>query len=637
MPIDIDDKRSILAAAKGKGLLGSSNGAAKRKRKKARAGKPTKDEILARIQIGLDLHANRDKMHNEIMDKFHGIYANVQKDVPGSDLPLIKTPRGQAIVDVMFSLLSIGAELGTQVLPMKSGDKEQALCTKLERGLEGIQFEIEQLTGKRPFHDGTHWFLVKGQGIWKTEYHPWAEGCPLRVVALDPQKVYPVEGDELLWVVEKREKWVGELRKHFKRTKGDRDGRKLSWRTPAFTRTVNKQVKDLEDTERITVTEYQDPDWEALLVGDDVVYIRPNLMGFIRYGIALCRHTPDEDPAWQGQGVLAPILGLLELETELLTKFGTSISLFFYKRLVAQTEDDRAIIFDGAPGEVEKIPFGAKLTELGAGTNMKEALELLGQAQSLVNLIGLPAVVFGEPPGQVQAGYPMALLLNAAKTKLRREALQLEWGLAKTQEHLLRYIDKFGILGEGIPVYVNPEDGKRGRKALMHLTDEDVAGHFRVKVTLAPKLPQDWMQFATIADRLRAPGADGMPLFDDKTILEELFEMGAPEEIQERIFEQKMMGHPEVMRHREKQWLEDWRKQEKIKPPEEQKPEELDVTQFIPPPMEEMMEQAQGPPGAGPGVPGQVMPAAMTGQPPTAPGGAPFDEQMMRQTMPPRR
>ena len=340
MPVEIDDKRSILRHARDENLLGNVSTAPIVRR--PRRGTMKAEEIDRRIELAKKQHAKRIAMIRDVMDKYKRVFKNLDKDVKDTKTPLIKTPRGEAIVDVMFSLLTFGADLNVQVLPLKSGAQEQALCTKLERGLGGVQFEIESRTGKVPYHDGVHWFLVKGMGVWRTYYRPSPEGvCPLYVEALDPQFVYPVEEDRLLWVVDERERYVGELRENLKALRKARKGR-LAWRVPGF--------EDKEDTDKIAVVRYTDEDWEALKVGEEYVYIRPNLLDFIPYAIGKCRRTPDSDTAWQAQGVLAPMLGLLELETEILTKYGTAMSLFFYPHIIGQTPDNRAIVFSAAPG-----------------------------------------------------------------------------------------------------------------------------------------------------------------------------------------------------------------------------------------------------------------------------------------------
>lgn len=612
MPVDIDDKRSILRHAKDEGLLGNVKTTPTVRR--PRRGKMKAEEIDRRIALSKGQHSKRIGMIRDVMDKYKRIYKNLDKDAKDTKTPLIKTPRGEAIVDVMFSLLTFGAELTTQILPLKTGAQEQALCTKLERGLGGVQFEIESRTGKVPYHDGVHWFLVKGMGVWRTYYRPSPEGvCPLYVEALDPQFVYPVEEDRLLWVVDERERYVGELRENLKVLRKARKGR-LAWKVPSF--------EDKQDTDKITVLRYTDEDWEALKIGEEYVYIRPNLLDFIPYAIGKCRRTPDSDTAWQAQGILAPMLALLELETEILTKYGTAMSLFFYPHIIGQTPDNRAIVFSATPGNVDNIPYETKLTVMNLASNREEITALMSQAQALMSLIGMPMVMFGEPPGQVQAGYPMSLLMGAASRRLDRERGQLEWGLSRCVEHQLRMIDKFGGLDGGFPVYVQPEEGKRGRKALMSLTDKDVAGHFRAKVTLSPKLPQDYMQLATIARLLRQENKLGEPLVSDRWIREDLFEMGSPEEEEERIFEQRMRKEPEVLAHEIEKWKEDWRKREGIKTEEEKlaavRP--LVMPRGMPGMLGEGAQQGMYPEGATAGIPSQVMPPAMAGIPPTMPG-----------------
>jgi len=529
---EVKSKRAVSAVLKGRWRSGQE------------------EQIEIRIKIAKDLNATRNQKMDDVEDILKQIYAKVKKDVADTETPLIKTPRGQAIVDAVRALLGPQAELDSQVLPLKGGIREQEICTKLERGLSGLEFEMESATGTLPYRSAVYWFLARGLGVLKTQYYPEASRCPLRMEAPDPRYVYPVEEDRLLWVAEEKYKYVGEFKRYLAGIKALRKGRRLVWRMP--------DLEGYKDTDKVLLTSYQDDEWEALKAGDEWVFIRPNGLGFIHYAFGKCRMTPDAEPAWASQSIIAPILGLLLIETEILTKFGPGMSLLFYPRLLIQHPEGKGTILDAAPGEVDNISPESTINVLTQQSQTKEAIDLLAQAQGLMSLIGLPGVMFGEPPGQVQAGYPMSLLISAGKTKLRTEAGQLEWMYAQSQEHLLRHIEKFGGLNEGFSVYVGLEGDKRGRKALLTLTDKDVAGHYRVKVSLKPKIPQDWVQLGVVAERFRRKGVDGRPLLSDYTLRETILELRSPEEEEERIFEQEMRQHEEVRRYQQEKWLEEW-------------------------------------------------------------------------------
>ena len=67
------------------------------------------------------------------------------------------------------------------------------------------------------------------------------------------------------------------------------------------------------------------------------------------------------------------------------------------------------------------------------------------------------------------------------------------------------------------------------------LTPEDIGGRYSVVVKIRPELPQDRMVKAQLAQAYRAPGVDGRPLMDDRTIAEDIIEAEHPDTIQRRI------------------------------------------------------------------------------------------------------
>lgn len=72
----------------------------------------------------------------------------------------------------------------------------------------------------------------------------------------------------------------------------------------------------------------------------------------------------------------------------------------------------------------------------------------------------------------------------------------------------------------------------------VELKPDDIDGRFYVSVKISPIMPQEEMQRAQLAAAYRAPGVDGRPLMDDRTILETVLEADHPDLIHARIEQQ---------------------------------------------------------------------------------------------------
>lgn len=94
------------------------------------------------------------------------------------------------------------------------------------------------------------------------------------------------------------------------------------------------------------------------------------------------------------------------------------------------------------------------------------------------------------------------------------------------------------------------------------ISPADVKGRKFVDVTITPELPQDRMVRAQLAQAFRTPGADGLPLLDDRSILTDIIEVEAPDDIQRRVANQMLAARsPEIQKlliaAQEQAWIED--------------------------------------------------------------------------------
>lgn len=100
------------------------------------------------------------------------------------------------------------------------------------------------------------------------------------------------------------------------------------------------------------------------------------------------------------------------------------------------------------------------------------------------------------------------------------------------------------------------------RQVMQTLSASDIEGRHYVIVKIRPQLPQERMVVAQLAQAYRAPGADGRPLMDDRTILETIIEHEYPDTVGRRIDQQLLPAESQEIKKlqiaaREQIWMEE--------------------------------------------------------------------------------
>lgn len=158
------------------------------------------------------------------------------------------------------------------------------------------------------------------------------------------------------------------------------------------------------------------------------------------------------------------------------------------------------------------------------------------------------------------------------------------------------------------------------------LTPDEVDGRYAVIVRIRPELPQDRMVIAQLVQAYRTPGADGRPMIDDLTLLEEFVGADYPDTIRRRLDQQFLPAEsPDVKKLQiaaaEQKWMDDH--PDTIKKAEERIGEALRV---YPDQLQAMIamgvKMALGAQGA-PQLLAQAETMAAGGQPMGAPGQGP--------------
>lgn len=592
-----------------------------------------KSEVEAKIDFACNHYASRDGDQKAVEEVYKASFST-DPDIRDAGLTLVNVPTGQSIVKMFASYLGIGIDVKTQVLPLDESDQEQIRCTKLERYLAAVRYASEYEAHSRSYQDFVFYFLFRGWGVFKTLfYNEYIDtyNFPIRILARDPHYVYPIFGlTGPLYVVEKYDRYVLDIKLELKalwERKKDKDA--IAWKKPDFGEHM--------DTDKIEVVEYWDDKFKGLRVGGEWVWLSPHHYqkkgerGIIPYSFAFCEKTPIADGKWMGRSILAPIVDVIKEQAKLMSKVTTATDLFFYPQILVETPHGEAFVMSSAPGQTQPIPPGSKVTVLNLSANQMLLTTLMAWYEKSISLFGLPDAMWGVQPGQVQAGYAISMLQQGAKTKIGEKANEIQAAIARAHEHVLRLTEIFAPLTkEGFKLH--PVEDVRmpstdTRPHPLTITADDVAGHYRNRVTITPDLPNDQALMWRVAQMAREPhGTTGLSLASDAFIREDIVKLAHPDVEAARVLNQYLSTNPQVQEAQAalytQQWLDDHKKelkaleraQEKERAKEEEKVEQS---------MEEMMEKAYQEALARGEVPPELQPAPPM-QPGMAPQGAPM-------------
>ena len=482
---------------------------------------------------------------------------NVPRDMSDANTtskPHIARPaRARAILEKFLTLLQIRANQSIQVVPKNTGEGEQRACEKLEQWLTGYQRALNMEMKKNVYRDFVYFYLLRGRGCIETRFDVKAVGgdrMPIRTLAHDPNQIYSVWGESGIgWYTKEYTRHCWDIRKELE------NKNKLGSIT--LPEDANK---------RVTVIEYWDSNWNALLVDNQLVWINEHEYGFVPLSEAHCMGTPLSDMRWAYQSVLGPIMDSLKQQYIMASKMATGVDLYYYPKVLVQSPTGQAVILDsGVVGVETQIPSDAKVTVLNPTTNAAVMQQLMSFLRADEQIGGIPEVAFAAEPANLQSGFAVSQVLSQVMDKIYDKKIAIEQALGWDFGHKLQLIEKFGDMDGlklSVPVTMSEVGGGGGAKrtTLIAITPDDVDGRIHVEVIIQPEMPQDRMIKAQLASAFRNPGVDGQPLLDDRSILESVLDIDNHAEVSRRVREQmlpKMSPHIQEMitLASEQQWL----------------------------------------------------------------------------------
>lgn len=545
----------------------------------------TADWIQTQRDFARSLYAKSIEQNEEVEELFKAewnVPADTGEKATASGPRVTKPARARAYLEKYLTLLSVRAKQKLTVLPHDISRDEQKRCSRIEQWLTGYQRAYQMQTKRNHWRHFVYWYLLRGRGCVETRIDPQYIGTtnlPVRTIVRDPDSVWSVWGENGIgWYVTEHDRYAWDVRREITRRSGG--GKKDKWRKVSLPE---------DDNELVTVTEFWDDERCAATINGEMLYEREHQYGFVPLSEAHCMDTPLADAEWAAQSVLYPIMDSLKQQYALASKMATGVDLFYWPRILVQNPSGQVVMLDsGAPGVESYIPPDAKVTVIEPTPNAPVLQQLMGWLQSDVSLGGIPEIAWGTEPSTLTSGFAVSQVLTQIMDKVYDKKDNIEVALAWDWGHKLRLVEQIvGGTGVHLEVTSAPEYATGGRrKTLVDITHADVEDHYAVEVSITPELPNDRMVKAQLAQAFRAPGADGKPLLDDRTILETVIEVEHPDQVAERIDEQMLPAQSQFVRDlsiaaAEQEFLENNR--EMVRRVEKLEPSKLpaSITQWI--------------------------------------------------------
>jgi hypothetical protein len=193
------------------------------------------------------------------------------------------------------------------------------------------------------------------------------------------------------------------------------------------------------------------------------------------------------------------------------------------------------------PGTTNPLPMGTKVDVLQTNPNVPLAQTVAGQMDGAAQQSTFPGVLYGQAPGDLQAGYGVNILADAARGRVNAARESLELVLQSLNELVLGLIDAFDDDDEGVELWGRDAGDEKLYK--LTLTKDQIGSYFENAVTLKPTVPQDDMAKQTLGIRLVDSGIISPQTYRDKYL-----NITVPSEEDDRVLAAQAKKHPDIMK-----------------------------------------------------------------------------------------
>ena len=326
---------------------------------------------------------------------------------------------------------------------------------------------------------------------------------PIHTRALDPVNVGVKDGPfGAEWVYHRYESNIADVIHRWPKLKKSGDGGR--WGT-AYERYLDNEIEEEDAPICVIDFWYVDPKdgsiWNAVLVEDEFGK-PPFRTDYPELPIVVGRgdYAPGLGDEFDGLGLLHPLSGLWEAQCRLASLMMTGLLWHFWPSITVSNDQGHPVddIMVG-PGQIKAVEPGTRFDMLKIEPNVPMAQTVYGQLDAAVQQSGFPEVMYGKAPGDLQAGYGVSLLSDAAEGRIDGFLEGLELVFARVNAIILSLVEEFS--GEtGVSIW--GVDERDSQKYVLTLKGSMIDGNYDNEVSFAPQIPQDMMQKQTLGIRL---------------------------------------------------------------------------------------------------------------------------------------
>jgi hypothetical protein len=224
--------------------------------------------------------------------------------------------------------------------------------------------------------------------------------------------------------------------------------------------------------------------------------------------------APLASEEYRSLSILHPIKDIWPYACRLASLIGTGLLFYFWPAITIQNEAGLEVpSLEFRAGTTTTLPAGTRVEMLRGDVNVPLAQQMMAQMQAQLDFATFPGVMYGQAPGELQAGYGVSILADQARGRIAQFRQGLEMAIEHVNELLLGIVERFAP-PSGITIW-----GRNSSDSSMYmetLKPSDIDGDYANVVSLAPTLTNEDIQKQTLGLRMVEAGIISKRTFRDK-------------------------------------------------------------------------------------------------------------------------
>lgn len=473
----------------------------------------------------------------------------------------IEEGQEQIVLPTPFNVMNLSQRLlsgtpQTKVLPLEPGNREsEDQAETVEKWLKAMWKRVGQVTKRHVLNDIILFSLLRGRFAVEVK---WVEddlpplkrgkGFPISIRALDPKNVGIMQGPlYTAWVYHRYDTTVFDVLQRWPELR-DSSSDEIRGLLEKY-----DGQDGLEEDIKVTVIDFWWVDvktgkiWNAVLVQDAFVK-KPAETEYPDLPIIVGRgdYIPGLGDDYDGLSILHPLLGLWDYQCRLASQMATGLLWHFWPATLIYGGNADV---DIGPGTQTDMPLDSRVELLQIDPNIPLAQTVYQQIDQHVQQSAYPEVMYGKAPGDLQAGYGVSLLSDAAKGRIKNFQEGLEMVLSQVNSLVLGIVEVFATKGVTIWGY----DQRDQTKYHLTLDKSIIAGNYENEVSITPVIPSAMMQMQTLGIRL----ADAKYI-SRQTLRDNFLDIPVPSDEEARLLREELMDADELRGFRLRQAALKW-------------------------------------------------------------------------------